>query len=103
MTTTTTTAPVTCTSWTSFERNTLQGFADLFLRAVQLNLRGCAVHKKGDRRWVQLPAKPQLDTNRELIRDEGGKIQYAPIANFDSREVSDRFSEAALKAIDAYV
>ena len=93
---------ITCTNWTAFERNTLKGFADIFVAAVHLNIRGCAVHEKNGKRWVQLPARPQLDKNRDLIRDDSGKIQYAKVLDFDSREVSDRFSDAALKAIESY-
>jgi len=95
-------ATVVCTAFKPFERNTLKGFADLWLRGARLNIRGCAVHEKNGKRWVQLPAKPQLDKDRELIRDAGGKIQYAPVMEFDSREVADRFNAAALKAVEAF-
>ena len=95
-------ASVICTAWKPFERNTLKGFADLWLRNARLNIHGCAVHEKNDRRWVQLPAKPQIDKDRNLVRDEGGKVQYAKILDFDSREVADRFNEAALKAIEDF-
>ncbi len=97
------TAPVVCTGWKPFERNTLQGFADLHLAAARLNIRGCAVHEKNGKRWIQLPARPQLDKDRQLVRDDAGKIQYWPVMEFDSREVADRFSEAALRAIDTFV
>jgi len=93
---------VVCTAWKPFERNTLKGFADLWLRAPRLNIHGCAVHEKNGKRWVQLPAKPKLDQNRELVKDQTGRIQYCPVMEFDSREVADRFSEAALKAIDNF-
>ena len=64
------TATVICTAWKPFERHTLKGFADLWLRAARLNIHGCAVHEKNGRRWVQLPAKPQLDA--ELVIDAEG-------------------------------
>ena len=96
------TATVICTAWKPFERNTLKGFADLWLRTARLNIRGCAVHEKNGRRWVQLPAKPQLDKDRQLVRDDAGKVQYARVMEFDSREVADRFSEAALEAIEDF-
>ena len=75
-------AAVVCTAWKPFERNTLKGFADFWLRAVHLNIRGCAVHEKNGERWVQLPAKPKLDQNQALARDEGGKFQYARVLAF---------------------
>jgi hypothetical protein len=96
------TATVVCTAWKPFDRNTLKGFADLWLRTVCLNIRGCAVHEKNGRRRVQLPAKPRLDKDRNLVRDSDGKVQYAKVMEFDSKEVADRFSEAALKALDDF-
>ncbi len=93
---------VICTAWKPFERNTLQGFADLWLRAARLNIRGCAVHQKNAKRWVQLPARPQLDKDRNLVRDTSGKIQYATILELDSQEVADRFNAAALTAIEDF-
>ncbi len=96
------TATVICTAWKPYEKNTLKGFADLWLRTARLNVHGCAVHEKNGRRWVQLPARPQLDKDRNLVRDENGKIQYAKILDFDDREVADRFNAAALKAIEDF-
>ena len=93
---------VLCTAFKPFERNTLKGFADLWLRTARLNIRGIAVHEKNGKRWVQLPARPQLDKDRQLVRDDAGKIQYATVLEFDSREVADRFNTAALKAIEDF-
>ncbi len=90
-------------NWKAFERGTLQGFADIRLPTVKLTLYGCAVHQKNGRRWVQTPSKPQLDADRNLVKDEQGKIQYWPAAKFDDRDVGDRFSEAALAALDAHL
>ena len=94
--------PVICTAWKPFERNTLRGFADLWLRAARLHVRGCAVHEKNGKRWVQLPARPQLDKGQALVRDAAGKIQYATILQFDDREVAERFNVAALKAVEDF-
>ncbi len=49
-------AAVICTGWKPFERNTLCGLADLWLRNARLNIRGCAVHEKDGRRCVGTPA-----------------------------------------------
>ena len=95
-------APIVCVGFKPFERNTLRGFADLHLAAARLNIHGCAVHERDGKRWIQLPARPQLDKNRNLVKDADGKITYARVMEFDSREVAERFSEAALKAIDDF-
>ena len=74
MTAAETSATLICAAWKPFERNTLRGFADLWLRTARLNIKGCAVHEKNGRRWVQLPARPQLDKDRNLVRDDAAKV-----------------------------
>ena len=93
---------VECSDWRPCERNTLRGFADIFLPSLHLEIRDCAVHEKNEKRWVQLPAKPQLDNNRELIRDPTGKIQYATILKFRDRPTADAFSGAVVAAIQTF-
>ncbi len=93
---------VVCTSWRPCERDTLRGFADFLLPAVELHVRDCAVHESNGEHWVQLPARPQLDQNRELIREENGKVRYATILVFDSTEAASEFNDAALKALSDY-
>ena len=94
--------PLECTDWRPCERGTLRGFADLILPSLHLEIRDCAVHEKNGKRWVQLPARPQLDRNRELVRDPTGKIQYATILKFRDHPTSIAFSAAAIMAIQAF-
>ena len=63
----------------------------------------CTVNKKNGQRWIQLPARPQLDKGRNLIRDDSGKVQYAKILEFDHKDVADRFNAAARKAIEDFM
>ncbi len=74
---------VICIDWRPCERNTLRGFADFLLSAIELHIRDCAVHESHGKQWVQLPARPQLDKDRELIRAANGKVQYATIFRLD--------------------
>ncbi len=94
--------PVECTGWHPCERNTLRGFADIFLPSLHLEIRDIAVHEMNEKRWVQLPARPQLDGNRELVRDQAGKIQYATIMRFRDRPTADAFSGAVITAIQDF-
>ena len=93
---------VVCTDWRKCERNSLRGFANVLILDVELHIRDIAVHEMNGRQWAQLPARPQLDQNRELVRDERGKIKYATILTFDSNEAAAEFNEAALKALQDY-
>ncbi len=93
---------VLCCGWPKHERNTLRGFATLQIPELQLPIKDCAVHEKNHRRWVQLPARPMLDGQHELVRKTDGKIQYVSILQWANREVSDAFNVAAITVIQDY-
>ena len=93
---------VVCTDWRKCERNTLRGFANLLVPMIGLHIRDVAVHEENGQRWVQLPARPQLDENRELIREENGRVRYATILAFDSTEAASEFNDAALTALQDF-
>jgi hypothetical protein len=42
---------------------------------MRLTIRDVAIHEKGEARWAQLPAKPQVKDGA-LVKDATGKIQY---------------------------
>ena len=56
------------------------------------------MHEKGEARWAQLPAKPQLKDGAQ-VKDATGKAQYINIMEFDGREVRDAFSRAVVQAV----
>jgi hypothetical protein len=49
--------------------------------------------------WVNLPAKPVLDRDGHHKTGPDGKPAYTAIVQWRSRDLSDRFSEAVIKAI----
>ena len=91
-----------CTDWRPCERNTLCGFADFLLPAYGLNVRDCAVHDSNGKSWVQLPARPQLDRNRELVREDNGRPRYATILMFETNDAAAEFNDAALRALQDF-
>ena len=93
---------IVCSDWRPCERNTLRGFADFLFLAIELHVRDCAVHESNGKHWVQLPARPQLGQNRELVREANGRVRYATILAFDSTEAASEFNDAALKALSDY-
>jgi hypothetical protein len=91
---------VTCRGFRPLCRNTLRGFAEIRIDELRLTIRDVAVHAKGSARWVQLPAKPMIDRDGNVLRDrESGKITYATILDFDSRAVREAFSHAVIDAV----
>jgi hypothetical protein len=95
--------PVTCLAWRPCVRGTLLGFARIHVRAWGLAINSVAVHESHGKQWVQLPSKPTLDDQRELVRGPDGKIQYAKVAEFTDRTVADHFRAAVIAAVDQYI
>jgi len=87
--------------WKPMQRNTLRGFAVVRLRSG-LTINDVVLHAKDGKAWASLPSKPMLDREGQVVRDAAtGKVKYAPMLEWASREVSDRFSLAVVEAIEA--
>ena len=93
---------VECVEFKTLEKNTLRGFAEIRNPDMRMRIKDVTVHEKDGRRWAALPGKPQINKERQLVTDASGKVQYTPVLCFESRAVSDAFSEAVLKAVDDY-
>jgi hypothetical protein len=87
-----------CKSFRSFEKNTLRGFAEIFIEGMQLTIKDIALHQKNNSRWAALPAKPMIKDGA-VLKDGDGKAQYIPMLEFSSREVSNAFSAAVVAAV----
>jgi hypothetical protein len=86
--------------WRPHASGTLQGFFNLRLPSG-LVLNDFTLHQKGERRWVGLPGKPQIDAEDRVRRDPTtGKRLYTPAVEIPAREVRDKFQEQALAAVD---
>lgn len=95
---------VECPEFRAVKRGSLLGFAKIRVGNWKLTINDIGVHESNGRRWAALPARPILDEQRNVVKDEiTGKPQYARVLWFDSREVSDRFSEAVLKAVEPHL
>ena len=94
---------VSCLSFKRFHSNTLLGFCDFHVVPYRLKVFGCALHEHANgRRAVQLPARAQLSPQRELIRDQRGKVQYSPFLKWDDEIIADAWSAAAVEALLLY-
>jgi hypothetical protein len=82
-------------------RNTLVGFASVRINELRLVIHDVAIHSKGEGgRWVQLPAKPQLDKNGVQLRDaRTGKPLFSPVLEFPDWKVRVAFSHAVCAAL----
>jgi hypothetical protein len=88
---------ITCTDFRPLRKNTLCGFAKVRINEMRLVIHDLAIHRKGDSRWAQLPAKPMLKDGAAIFKD--GKAQYTTILEFDHRDVRQAFSDRVIQAV----
>jgi hypothetical protein len=86
-------------SFKPLRSNSLYGFADFVIPELHLRIRETPVHESHGRRWVGLPAKPQVTREGTVRRDDRGKAAYAAVLQFTDRATSDAFSERAIAAL----
>ena len=87
-----------CLEWRAMRRSTLLGFAKVQLGALIIN--DVAVNTSNGKTWANLPSKPQINREGEVIRDSDGKTKYARILEWSTRQSSDNFSEAVIAAVE---
>ena len=82
------------TKFRKFQRNSLQGFLNILMTNVGLEIRDATLHEKDGKRWIGLPAKP--------YEDESGNTKYSYIIKFVDKDKYQQFQKATLKALDQY-
>jgi hypothetical protein len=85
-------------AWRPLVKGALRGFATVEL-PIGLKLIDCPVLLSSGKAWASLPSKPVLDRDGRQKIDANGKPTYAGILEWRSRELSERFSEAVVRAI----
>jgi hypothetical protein len=79
--------------------NSLYGFVDLLIPEIRLRIKEATVHQSHGRRWIGLPAKPQVDREGRARHDERGRTAYTSILQFTDKTTSDAFSDRAISAL----
>ena len=78
-----------------FEKNTLKGFLTILMNNIGLEIRDCTFHRKDDKKWIGLPAKPYTD--------QDGNEKYSYIVKFADKDRYYQFQDAVLKELDKYL
>lgn len=86
-----------CTAYTPMQKGALLGFATLEMSSGMI-LRDCSHCLTGGREWVGPPSKPRVDANGCTV-EKDGKRQYVNVVTFATREIGDKWSEQAVRAI----
>ncbi len=93
---------LSCKSYTPIGKNSLVGKCDLHISELRLTVRGVLILESHGQRWASLPSPAMLDKNGVALRGDDGRIKYANIFTFDTRDVRDAFSRAAIDAVLAF-
>lgn len=86
--------------WRPMRRNSLIGFVRVELHSGMI-VSDVAIHTSDRGAWASPPAKPMLGPDGVALKDDQGKIRYALVIEFRSKEVRSRFSAAVIEALRA--
>jgi hypothetical protein len=86
--------------WRRLRRSTLRGFGS-FRMPSGFRVYDCPAHTKNGKHWVSLPSRAQVE-NGALKFDVNGKVLYAPVVEWESKELRDGFSQRAVALILAH-
>jgi hypothetical protein len=81
----------------AISKNTLRGFAT-FEFPNGLVIYDMPAHTKNGKSWVSFPSAPQIDNGG--VKKIDGKLQYKRLIEWKDRDLSDRFSVAAVAVIN---
>lgn len=86
-------------SFKPLRSHSLYGFVDLLIPEIRLRIKEASVHQSNGRRWIGLPAKPQIDREGRVRHDDRGKAAYVNILQFTDRAAGEAFSARAIEAL----
>lgn len=90
--------PVTIEEWKPRRQNTLVGFAVVRLPSG-MRLHDVTVYMAGANAWALPAGKPQIDRHGTAICGGDGKIKYIPVVSFETKALSEKFSNAVIEAL----
>lgn len=93
---------ITCLQFKPWRSGSLVGYCDLHLVPYRMKLFACPAFHKGGRRWVSLPERVVIDRERQVTLAEDGKPRTTRVIEWDSTEIRNRWSDAAVDAVLAY-
>jgi hypothetical protein len=79
--------------------NTLFGFVDVVVPEMRLQIKEVSIHERSSRRWIGLPARPQLDPEGRVRLDDRGKRLYSAVLAFIDKPTATAFSDRIIEAL----
>jgi hypothetical protein len=85
-------------AWRPLVKGSLRGFATVRL-PIGMVIRDCPVNESHGKFWAGLPAKPQIDREGRILRDDRGKTAYTAVLEWESRKLRDAFSDRVIELV----
>ena len=87
-------------SFKPMNRATLRGFASITIEPLGLQIEDVHVHAtETGATYALLPSKAQLRADGTTVRRDDGRVAYAPVLKFTSRDAQDRFSHGVVELV----
>jgi hypothetical protein len=85
-------------AWKPMRKGKLLGFARVLL-PIGLQIGDIPVLAGRNGAFAALPAKPQIDSQGRVKRDDRGKAFYVPVLEWRDRDLSSRFSDTVVALV----
>lgn len=92
------TGTVKVLDWRGRRSGSLRGYCKVRF-ASGIEIADIGVHQAGSKIWAAPPSKPMLNRDGAALRDEGGKIKYAPVISFQTHGVRSSWSRQIIAAL----
>lgn len=86
---------IECVNFRAINVGNFLGFADFYLSEYGIEIHGCTLYKKDDRRWINLPTR--------TYKSKDGQERYAQVVRFREQGAYRDFCTMAKEAVDAFV
>lgn len=86
---------IECKKFTHVNIGSFCGFADIYIHDFKLEIIGCTLYKKEDKRWLNLPVR--------AYKGENGEERYSHIVRFSDPKDFKDFCALSKDAIDRFV
>lgn len=85
---------IECIKFKSYQKGTLQGYAEIYVPKWGIELSGFSLHMKDGRRWINFPSKE--------YKNEKGETKYIAQIRFRQKGLYENFCEQVKEAIDKW-
>ncbi len=89
------------TDWKPVARNSLRGFFTATMPSG-IVFHEISAHVSNGKRWASPASKPMVGKDGTALKDENGKIKYAPLVSFSDKSVRDKWSDAVCAALESF-